>query len=570
MKELMAKVESKKLSKRSIWLGFASVERLSNGKVRLKPNTRRIAIVAPIVIIVLWLSITSAIYFLYKEKRGFDEISFKDVLIYPLKRSEIRTAQGEYDIKKAKRALEAGSLRPAFNLLRTGLKKSPENIEGRILLARFYAQTHPKLAIELLSEGLKFADNDVEYLRIYGQTLVQNRMDGELLELVTQTLSNPNLEVSTQRMMALFGMQAAVRTGQFELAPKYFSDYQLANNLEAILIAAQALNSHQQADEAIELLKVFVQRHANASIETAIELLIHLLIEENRMDDAVALALDYCVLKSGAWEPRITLLKTYQAAGRDEDVERESRAIARQFRNEEAAIVHLATFARDSEDIALARNLYESALENNFAIPRFGLLFVETHLTAGRYKEGVRLCAQIEQEDPSWLKNYKPEFASMRAIAQFGAGDPRVGKVYLDEFLADKSTGANVLLAVGRAFSAAGFPEQAYQIIAEAYSRDSENANILAELIDLQVQIGISRNLTTRISKLAEMRRISYEVFEDVSKELNSDRFLFAEQRLQVASRVGQVLKEREGEPLMFDLDDFPREALNAPPEKDV
>lgn len=546
--------------RRSAWFGLAELRPTSRGTLRLRPRWKRIAALSGFLLIAGYLTGALGVFWLYKERKGYSEVAFVDVLLW--RRAKIRQEQGEADIARAIEAIEANAFREAFNYLRTGLARNPEHREGRLLLIRMYAQSHPHLAAELFEKGLSYHSDDREYLELYGRFLIQAREDEKLLALVGEVTAEfpPDSEIA--RMMALFGMHVANRRGEFATAADFYRRYALGHTPEGLLEAAYALEQTHRRPEAIALLQAALN-HPGAPANPALYgRLVELLLSGERSDEAITVALDLALKAPLKWEPRLILLNAYESAGREAGVMRESMALLRQFRDDPALVAALAGFAQKTGRVELAGKIYATALEKGLGLAHFGLLYIETHLAAEDYAGALALCQEIEAANPDWLAQYQPQFNGIRSIAAYAIGNPELGNLYQRQFMEAIAGRADGLHAIGRAFQRAGLNEQAFVIMKEAHLRAPSDEGILATLIELQITLRDPVDLGTRVRKLITLRRPDYTVFEKALTALMNNPSIDADERRRITAEVEAVLRE---------TDDLESAAFSLPaPEKPV
>lgn len=539
-------------SYRSTWLGFAELRPTGRGTLRLHLRWTRIFCALLIMGTIGYFSTATGVYLLYKERRGFSEVTFLDVLLW--RRESLRQRQGAADIARGMEALERGAGREAFNYLRTGVGRAPDHLKGRLLLIALYQQGFPKLATELFERGLEYHADEPEYLEAYGRFLIRQREDERLLALMDATLQRHPPESKVSQTMALFGMYTEVRRGRFAEAAALYERHKLGTSADGILEAVEALTRSGRRAEAITLLRGALARREMQSVLTLHSRLIELYLEADEVTLAIERSLDLALMAPLEWQPRILLLNAYEKAGRAQDVQREATAILRQFRHTPEAISTVGQFAQQNGRVDIARQTYEIALEKNFEVPRFALIFIEAHLRAKRFEEALALCGELEAENPAWLADYLPQFNSVRSIASYGAGNAQHGALYQREFLREARNRIEVLHTVGRAYWRAGLLEPAHTVMETAHHIDPQDERVLAALLEIQIELGESRELTQRVNALLDLRRPGYEIFSKARHELASDRFLYAEKRLDLARALDAVMQETAGAPLAFSL----------------
>lgn len=541
----MASPKTPQAPYRSTWLGFAEKRPTGRGTVKIHLRFGRILIAFCFLVVAAWMTVASALFFFFKERKGYTDIAWSDVILYPIKKDEIRQKHGNFNIEQALAALEAGEVQQAYNLTRSGLSRAPDNLEGRLLLIRFFQQLDYQTSTRQLFEGgVEYAGDNIQFYQMYGLFLARQRDDTALLELSRAVLERVEDDSRLGKIMALFGSQAASRLGKFKEIPSFYETYDLENNLEGAITAARVLEAYGQVDDAIEYLKNFATRFENEEIGLIRQSLISIYISHERYAEAINAALSYTLKKPLDHRPRVLLVRAYREAGREELAKKEAIGILRQFRKDFAALTALGLYAREAGDVDLARRLYEIALESDLEIPRFGLLFLEAYLSSRDYETTLDLCEELEAEAPIWLKIYESEFAVIQAVAHLGMGNQQLGAIYLQEFLDSQSVRLPVVLAVADTLIEANLQESALLVLESAHERDPEDNLALAKLVGLQLTLGDSRNLTDRVAKLTTLRRSQYTIFKRVKNELSGDRFIFADNREEVAEELDTVLEE--------------------------
>ncbi len=528
------------------WFGFARRVPTERGTIRIRLLWGRITALVLALMVIGWFSVATALYFFYREVREFEEVAFKDMILFPIRRDAVREQQGNYEIEQAIARIEAGDYQRGVMLARQGIRRSPANTEGRFLLARLYSGIRPDVSIELLESGLEYVDDDVDYLRLYITLLLQEKQDEKVLELVRSYLAREDLSEQVKSIFALSGMRASLFRGHYEEAARLFVDYDLWRNVEGVTLAASLLNRVGETDRAIEFLRRFTEVFQDQAIEPVHTALLRILVEEERFDEAAEIALSRSLRNPLDWQPRLDLLSVHQKSGRTERARREALDLARQFRSDARVMAALAQHATDAGDVALARRVYESALENNHSVAIFGLLLIEAHITAGEYQAAIRFCNELVREQPGWLRDYETVFSSMRSIATYAAGNEELGRVYLREFTDSPRTTSGIMVNVAKRFKEIGWPEIARQLLVEAVRRDDGSEAALAGLIELELDLGESLALTDHVRQLLQLRRPSHDLLERLYRELGSDRFLFTPGREELLSALNEVLAERD------------------------
>lgn len=98
-------------------------------------------------------------------RRPHNQVTYGDVLLYPLRKDEILLKRGRAMIAEGRDALNAGDSRTGFMLLRGGLQRYPHDLEARLLVVRFFLSARVRThAQTFLIEGLDHGWPGRDYL----------------------------------------------------------------------------------------------------------------------------------------------------------------------------------------------------------------------------------------------------------------------------------------------------------------------------------------------------------------------------------------------------------------------
>lgn len=263
-------------------------------------------------------------------------------------------------------------------------------------------------------------------------------------------------------------------------------------------------------------------------------------------DRAREAALELVIRNPMEWRPRILLIDILSASDRTARRDREIESMLQQHRNDEQAMTTLAQLCAEYGNVRAASRLYEIALENGYSLSLFSLTLAEAYVNNGQYERAIDLCNELVREDPSWLLNAESSFNAIRSLAYFNSGDPELGGLYLKNFLDSRRTNVNQLYQAARSFRKYEFDQEALQILENAYSRDDNNERVLSMLIDVEMDLGVYFSIDEHLNRLFELRRPDYELIESIHHRLQSDRFLFTEDRVGLLRKLEDILAERE------------------------
>lgn len=554
----MADSSSQKETPRStIWFGLAERRPTDRGTIRVHLRWHIVISLLLVMAVLAWGGKTVGLYYWYKYRKDFDEITLQQTFLFPFNWSSIRISHGDADIARSKTLLEKENVtqddfRQALFYARTGVRRSPLNVEGRLHLAELeFIIGRPDISLQILGETTheaKESEQAMDYFRFYLRLLLDeaSREDATVTALADEFLPEEPSDEPIYRMIAMGAAQAHFNRGQFEAAEGLVRDYNLGASVEGVLLTARILWNRNLREPAVETLERFVRRYraAGDEIDPIYALISRFYREMEQPRTAIRWAVERVTQNPFAAAPRIEILYAYHQMEEEDRLEREIENVLSEFDDDENAMRLLGKFATDIGDIPLSRRIYEVALENDFSLAVFGLLFIETQLVAGNYEVAVELCNELVQENPDWISQYDGVFSSLRAISYYALKNFELGELYLTRVLQDMSLRSETLVSIARRFELTGFVDQSRRILVEALRRDNENQLVLSQIVRMDLQERNARDLTDYLRQLLKLRRPSYELLTLAYQELNSDRFLFTRERDDLLADLRLILLE--------------------------
>lgn len=534
------------------WLGFARREFTAHGTLRLKLNFGRIAILLVVLLVGSWAAKTIGLYFFFRDVRKFSEVTMVDTFLFPINRASVRIGQGNYQIKEGLAAVEREEYRRAYLLLREGVARAPSNMRGREVLAQMYLGWRPDLAVDILAEGLDRGELSSDYLRLLFSLLIQQRQDSRLLQISEHLLGNHEMDEDMRRVVLAFRMQGALLMGQYQILHTILSETDMRNTLDGVLIATQFFRRSGDWQQAVDLLVAVIQ---NPNLENNSQLynqLIDTLKMGGQLARAREIALEMTIRDPMDWRPRIRLIDLLSASELTDRRDREIRAFIQEQRTNEEALTGLAGMVAEYGKVWAASRLYELALENGFNLSVFSLSLAEALIQSGKYQQAIELCNELAREAPMWLVNAESSFNAIRALAYLGAGNTELGQLYLSNFINARGTQVNQLYRAALSFNRRNFPVQALEILEAAFRRDNANEQVLAKMIDLEIETGAFFAVSRHLRELFRLRRPDYEILERIVVRLRGDRFVFTEGRFELLQELETILQERHSVDLNF------------------
>lgn len=500
-----------------------------------------------------WISGAGAVYLFVKYKRGFPEVKFVHMLLYPWEQENYRTARGDYHIKLAKQLLEEKDIRAAFGNLRIGASLSPRNRDGRMLLAQFYVLwQRPDLAQKLLIEGLEFNSTDREYLQTLFSFLLQRQADEEVTSITAKLLAEagppPPQPDARLSLIAMARATALFFRGNYDPAEDVLRTYQLTQNVDGQILAIRIDWERGEKESAFSRLQeLSAQAPDNEQVYSQYAAFLR---EAGRNDELRRLALLRQLSHPDQPRPRIDLLYIHDKAKDETKVRAGIADIFRDFSTNGEVMLALADFAANSGRPELARRIYDHCKANDLPWEGPALMTVEAHVVAKQYREALAACTQMQKENPEWGKRFYSVFNGLQAIASYGLSNVESAQLFLSNFLNQSGVRADNLVAVSNRLITVGANDQARQVLAQAVRSDPLNQTAVVGLIRLDLEADNAESVSTNIRTLLGMRKPPIPLLQDAYVKLSSDRFLFSPGRTALLDDLRKALDSGATSPI--------------------
>ena len=356
------------------------------GNPRHKPMWRRIIATFAILMFIGWLSLFSALFFYFKYVQDFKEVSYFKTLVLPLRMKSHRKEMGDFQIRQSEDFVENGDIRTAYFYLRSGVVRSPGNLEGRLMLAEFYDGLFmsPEKALKTLHDGLPYAleRNDVKYIRSYIKILLDERENEAVIKLTQSELAKNPEDLRYRLLLALSETSAYYYENDYDNAQALVEQYDLMRTLDGAILAANIQWNSKNKDAAMQILEKALKKGFNKDV------IYDQLSSFYQSAGQGQAARRYAILRSlespSAIDPRIDLLYLYHSQGQKKEEQRETEAALKQFDDKPGELLQLATFASQTGNTELAWRTYLRALEQGFPMASFTLALVNAYIEASR------------------------------------------------------------------------------------------------------------------------------------------------------------------------------------------
>lgn len=509
------------------WFGPVGILRTETS-IRLKVAWGRLLVLLGILSVVLWVTAATGLYLFVKYKRGFPEVQFGHMLLYPWKKNETRIARGDFLVGRAKELWKERKLGEAGNLLREAASLSPGNRDGRMLLSHYFAlRQRPDLAEKHLLAGVDLHKSDQEYLERLFSFLLQRQADETVAGLAERLLNEAGSDRADARVRLIATARATALffRGNYDAAEDVLREYRLADTSDGQLLRIRIEWERGERETALVRLQMLTEeRPENEQVYGQYAAYLR---ELGRYDELRRL----CLLRQIAYperaRARIDLLYLYDRDGNEPNVKGGIEEVFSDFAQDGSTLLALADFAANSGRPALARRIYDYCKANSLPWEGPALMTVEAYVVAKDYKPALEACRQMIKDNPEWGRHFASVFDGLQSIAHFGLGDAQSGQLFLDNFLNQAGVRADNLVAVSNRLVSVGAKDQARQVLARAVRADPLNQSALMGLIKLELEIAQSDTLPANLRALLSMRKPPRELLRDAHDKLGSDRFVF-------------------------------------------
>jgi uncharacterized protein HemY len=555
-----------------------TVEVMGYKERRYRPNWRRIGLLFPVFLLLLWVALSEANYFKERFMNGIPTTRRADMYLYLpdsaansaanlflgkeqirlRERAKLLTAKdsygrsahlyrkGEYYVSVAKEALARQDYAEFSRYIGTGAQLSPANLEAQRLCADlFFAFQRPLDAYQLLEESLVFAKQDRDYFRYYLQRCFMLDQDARLIATATKHLTDPGVAADIRADLRLAAAQAYFLRGDFADTARLIKEHRLDQTADGYLLNCQLL--WESGDRPGALAELDAALAAFPAGVRLLEMKARWLKESGefrRAQDTLDLL---AISQPGRPGPLIQSL--YLSPGEEGRGRREAltEKIVGMFGNQEQPMLDLARFGNDTADVALTARLAKHAVERKFGNRvRFDLVHVECLLNAGRARETILLVDALykQAERDQWVAETRIAFDALRTIAYFADGQTEIGSINLQKLLQHRKVPPQVLVAASRKLIAARRYDEANNVLIQAHLQNETNQAVLMQIVQLKLDHPrIAADLETYLRRLMLNRRPSPEVLRAALRRLGSDTYLFSADRETLLRDVEAKLK---------------------------
>lgn len=474
---------------------------------------RRIAIVAAALLVAAWLALAGGVWAFVKFQRGYAGVRYVDLAFYPWRAAEFRTGLGRHYFELGRREFDQGKFRESQAHLRAGLARLPQETTARRLVALtelHFGQIDQ--ALKTLGEGMRFAGEDLEFLKLLFGLLLETRQDERAIGFAQSLLPAQPDAVLAHQFTALQAATAHFARGRYDEAGRLVGAWRLGDSLEGQILLA--LCDWERGLPELALARLEGQLARFPQRDELFLQLVRLHRELGHADDARRFALLRQANSPASPGPRIDLLHGFRAAGDKPAEQRELAAYFDTFGADPRALTLLAAFAIDTGQPALAQRTHELAREQGFPLAAFELARIQAALAVQDYRGALQLAETVLSRQQPGVNSPASLLNGLRAIALFGLGDASIARSALGTFLNGPRLHTSDALLLTKQLQALDFPEEARRVIDRACTLDPRHQAALTELVRLDAVAGRRAALIANLPKFLRLGKPSRLVLE--------------------------------------------------------
>jgi predicted Zn-dependent protease len=387
----------------------------------LRINGLRLAMVAGVAGMVCYALLVSAGYLWLREVRKIDQVGFFEVAF--LRVDKIRREMAAQQFAKAQVALAAKDFTMAFIAMSSGLHNDPDNVAGRIGLARFLQSAGAtERAIDTLEEGLARTPDNQDLIEATLDLLTTTGRDGQALKLLRGQLA-PQFSGPNGTRLRTYEVLASLNTEGPAAARRLLDGYpDLKKTTQSLPAVAKVLWAAQDRAGAIEALSTFVKAQPDsfsAYADLASFQQTAGLVAEARHTADLA-----CAQFPKEIAPRVLRIVMLTPTKRAElsRWEQEIGSYTKDFGDKPEAVAMLAEICGRKGWVDLARLLYEAGASRQQDLRPLAMYYSDALMCQGKFPEAQSILAEIDRQTPD-SGNFSVLLWQREIVAAAACGD---------------------------------------------------------------------------------------------------------------------------------------------------
>ena len=495
-----------------------------------------------------WLAVAGALYFWFKKKHHYDEVTYVKMVALPFRVEAHRRELGDFHVEKAKALIAEKNYREAFEYLRAGVARSHGNLDGRRMLAEFYDFGHHlhDEAAKTLVKGVEHGGvDDPQYMSSVYRFLLQHEYDDRIIELGEELLKEEIEQDKVSRLTALATATAYFNLYKYDRALRHIEQYNLLEVPEGNILVAQVHWSRGQREEALQVLAGTTRKFpAAAQVYT-------------RISDFHAEAGDLHAARRNAVLAQVTnplsqdvALKVLELECQLDMVDRADNSfqdVLDNFSGDRASLLKTASTVARLGRPGYAVQVESRAAQAGIDDARFPLAVLSARILGGEHEAAFTQATGLLASSGQWKVGYhRSMLLCLLSAASFGKGDPEQGRIHLRDFLQSKEPPADEIHHLALHFEKLGLPVQERQVLEFGQQKHPGYRPILEDLVRRALARRDYASFPEDLRTMLEVRRKDAHLLLECQAAMASDQFIFLPGRDELIESLDNTLHKVE------------------------
>ena len=495
-----------------------------------------------------WVTLASGLFAFVKYKRGFTDVQYSHMLFLPWKLDEYRRAKAEFFIKQGLDFAEKQEWRKAYELLRLGLITVPDNLDGRLMLARIYLMLgRTDVTKTLLIDGLKYHANQSSYLLSVLWFFFNLQSDNTVIGLTTELRGRLAPGSGPARIASNALATAYINRARYGEAEEILRADRLLGTPEGRMATARISWARGKQEQALRLLRELTEEVPQEY--EFYRVLITYLTEDKRWSEMRRASVARQLALPGKAEGYVHFM---EACGKEGDEARRTEAeeeFLRRFADDGQALLHLAELASREGRAGLAAKVALRCRVLGRAEAESALLWLGAQMEARDYPAMIELWKELSPRSTTWSERDQMILEGMRAVALYGVHKGVEAAPLAFHLIETKLLPVPVLTGFAIQLQRVGQETEARRVLRHAVQLDTLNQQALGLLLRGLLADNQLQDAVPLVRRLPAMRDPPEDLLRGYLKAMDSDLAMFIPDRAEVRVLLREVMRQRHLEP---------------------
>jgi Flp pilus assembly protein TadD len=382
----------------------------------------RMAVVAGAALLTCYTLVVFAGYLWLRNERKIERVGFFDVAFVRVKK--VRQEMAVQQFTKGGESLAAKNYTEAFIELSSGVHNDPDNIAGRLQLARLLELCGAAgRAVGLMEEGLKRAPGDASLVEATLAALIATGRSDEALKLLHGDLA-PQYSGANGALLRTEELEATLNSAGPGAAYRLIDNYpELRTTPRSLPAVAQVQWAAQDRQAAIDTASAYVK--ARPDDLPGYVTLAGYQQTAGRIEDARKTADDACAHFPHEFTARLARVAVLEPT-KPSEVKKwavEIGAYIEDFKSDPTALTGLAQLAGQKGWVDTARIVYEAETARQKNVGMLAMYYADALMVHHRSQEALRVLAELDRQNSDAANQFSIYLWQREIVAAAACGD---------------------------------------------------------------------------------------------------------------------------------------------------